>query len=301
MYDIAVILINYNTSKYTLECIQSIVEKTSSSISYQIIVVDNNSEINDYDNLKNNFPDNNSISLHRSVINTGFGGGNMFGTQEARAKYLLFMNNDALLLNDALSILKNYMDNQPEVGLSSAQNYDEDHNLVPSFDYNKDLYRLVLGRGFLQKKNSKKYYNRKEKHTSPITVDWVNGAFLFFRAEAFNKIGGFDTNIFLYFEEMDLCHRLKLNSYKTVLVPSAEILHYKSVSTGTSKNIHIEAFISHLYVIKKHYGFVHYNTLRLYFILIFLFKPKKWFLIKYALKGQNLFDSLKQKQKIRPY
>ena len=301
MYDIAVILINYNTSKYTLECIQSIIKKTNSNISYQIIVVDNNSEIDDYDNLKNNFPDSNNVSLYRSVINTGFGGGNMLGTQHAKAEYLLFINNDTLLLNDALSILKDYMDGHPGIGLSSAQNYDEDNNLVPSFDYNKDLFRLLLGRRGLKKVNPKKYYNRKEKYTSPITVDWVNGAFLFFRAEAFNTIGGFDTNIFLYFEEMDLSHRLKLNNYKTVLVPSAEILHYKSISTGNSKNIHIEAFISHLYVIKKNYGFVHYYTLKLYFIFTFFFKPKKWFLIKYALKGQNLFDSLKQKQKIRSY
>jgi GT2 family glycosyltransferase len=113
--------------------------------------VDNNSEISDYKKLKDNFPnviENNNLSLHRSNINTGFGGGNMFGVQFADANYLLFLNNDTMLLNDGLSLLIGFMSNHPKVGVCTAQNYDEHTNFVPSFDHNKGLRRLLFGRFF---------------------------------------------------------------------------------------------------------------------------------------------------------
>ena len=85
MYDVAVILINYNSTDYTLECIEAVKAKTKHTLSYQVIVVDNNSGLPEYRKLKQNFPKTDHVSLHRSSINTGFGGGNMFGAQYANA------------------------------------------------------------------------------------------------------------------------------------------------------------------------------------------------------------------------
>lgn len=151
MKDVAVIIINYNSSKYTLECIQKVIEQTSEAICYEIIVVDNNSNLSEYKILRENFPQQENISLQRSNINTGFGGGNMYGAQFANAKYLLFLNNDAMLLNDCLSILYDYLECNTEVGVCTAQNYNEHNHFVPSFDHNKGLRRLLFGRGFLEK------------------------------------------------------------------------------------------------------------------------------------------------------
>ncbi|NNM08185.1 MAG: glycosyltransferase, partial [Flavobacteriaceae bacterium] len=124
MVDVAVILINYNASDFTLKCITSVIEKTKEAVSYEIIVTDNNSEIADYENLKKNFPTDPRCKLVRSNLNTGFGGGNMFGARHANARYLLFLNNDALLLNNCLEILTGFMDTNKSVGVSTAQNYD---------------------------------------------------------------------------------------------------------------------------------------------------------------------------------
>jgi GT2 family glycosyltransferase len=299
MKDIAVIIINYNTSEYTLECIKIVIAKTSERNSFEIIVVDNNSELSDYKNLKDNFPKQPSISLHRSDINTGFGGGNMFGAQFANAKYLLFLNNDAMLKNDCLNILYDFMEEHPNVGVSTAQNYDEHGELVPSFDHNKGIRRLLFGRSFLEKTNPKLYPKRKKEYTSAIIVNWVNGAFLFFRNEAFQKIGGFDTNIFLYWEEMDLCHRLRKQGYSSALVPQAKILHYQGVSIGNSEIIDKEAYISYLYVLRKNFGFLKYVFIRKYLFLVILLKPKKWYLLSVLLKLNPSKVSLKHKQQPR--
>lgn len=299
MNDVAVILINYNSTKYTVEAVQTVLSKTSEILKVQIIVVDNNSEIAEYQLLKEKLPKQSNITLHRSIINTGFGGGNMYGAQFANAKYLLFLNNDAMLLNDCLSLLKTYMDANQNVGVCTAQNYDEHNNFVPSFDHNKGLRRFIFGRSFLEKINSKRYPERKKKYTEPIAVDWVNGAFLFFRIAAFEAIGGFDTNIFLYWEEMDVCHRLRKLGFESHLVPSAKILHYQGVSIDVSKRINKESYISYLYVIRKNFGYAKYQVTRLYLTLALLLKPKKWYLLPIVLKSDALALSLKQQQKIR--
>lgn len=301
MKDVSIIIINYNTSKYTLDCIQAVITKTSEAISYEIIVVDNNSELSDYKNLKEHFPQQPNISLYRSDLNTGFGGGNMFGAQFASAKYLLFLNNDAMLKNDCLNILYRFMENKTKVGVCTAQNYDENGKFVPSFDHNKGIRRLLFGRSFLEKMNPKKYPKRKQEYTSPIEVNWVNGAFLFFRNEAFKKIGGFDTNIFLYWEEMDLCHRLRKQGYSSFLVPEAKILHYQGASIGISKPIDKEAYISYLYVLRKNFGFIKYVFIRKYLILVILLKPKKWYLMAVLLKWNPSKASLKTKQQPRHF
>jgi GT2 family glycosyltransferase len=275
-----------------------VIEKTSEAIKYQIIVVDNNSTPSEYKILEENFPKKNNISLHRSIINTGFGGGNMFGAQFAKADYVLFLNNDAMLLNDCLGILLNFMKANPKVGVSTAQNFDENNRFVASFDHNKGLRRLLFGRGFLEKNNPKLYPKRKKEYIEPLQVNWVNGAFLFFDSKAFAEVGGFDTNIFLYWEEMDICHRLKKLGYESWLVSAAQILHHQGVSTGTSKAMNRESYISYLYVIRKNYGFGKYIFIRIYLSIALLLKPKKWYLLPIILKSNNQTQSLKQKQKI---
>lgn len=299
MHDIAVILINYNSSKYTLECIDAVYKQTRNALNIQVIVVDNNSAKEDFKNLEANFPKKPNCTLHRSIINTGFGGGNMHGAQYATAEYLLFLNNDAMLLNDCLSILKHYMDLHPKVGVCTAQNYDDKQQLVPSFDHNKGLRRLLLGRGYLEKTNPKRYPKRKTAYSEPLEVNWVNGAFLFFRKSAFEVIGGFDTNIFLYWEEMDVCHRLREAGYSSWLISEAKILHYQGVSTGTSKPISNESYISYLYVTKKNFGYIKYLIIKCYLVLAISIKPKKWYLLPTIIKGNALTSSLKQQQKIR--
>ncbi|NNM23254.1 MAG: glycosyltransferase family 2 protein [Flavobacteriaceae bacterium] len=300
MYDVAVIIVNYNTSEYTLKCLDALEQHTTHSVNFQVIVVDNASQNTEYQLLAREFPKKKNYTLHRSDLNTGFGGGNMLGVPYAKASYLLFLNNDAFLLNDALSILKNYMDQHPTVGVSTAQNFDDDHQFVPSFDHNKGFRRLLLGRGFLESTNPKKYPRRKEEYVHPINVDWVNGAFMFFRRDAFEKVGGFDTNIFLYFEEMDICQRLKNAGFTTVLVPAAKILHVQGVSIGKSKEINKEAYLSYLHVIKKNYGYLKYIFIKLYLALVFLLKPKKWYLLITVL-WTDFSRSMKYKQTITTY
>lgn len=198
--DIGIIIINYNNSDLTINCVKSINEHTSSNINYRVIIIDNSSTFDDYSNLIQLF--NKSGLKHaeviRSDINTGFGGGNMFGIHHVKADYYAFINNDSILLNDCLSVLKTYMDGHPEIAVCGPRILNEKQEPQVSFDHFTSIQREILGKYFLEWINPNKYPDRKKKYKEPLTVNYINGSFMFCRSEDFHDVGGFDTNIFLF-------------------------------------------------------------------------------------------------------
>ena len=305
-FDIAVIIINYNSSAYTKKCIASILEQTSQSISYQIVIVDNASASEDYKNLSSfvRHLSKDFIQLIRSRFNTGFGGGNMHGIQAANARYYLFLNNDTILLDDPIQCCYNFMEKQSDAALCGPQIFNEHKEKSVSFDHFTSFAREVFGRKTPEVLFSKP--NRKKEYSEPIAVDYINGSFMFFRAKDFNNVGGFDTNIFLYFEECDICYRLKKKNRKTYFIPNASYIHHQGVSVNNTKmptDIKIELKTSMFYVIRKNYGYIHYQLLRVIFIIRYgltsLVKPKYFRLFHRILIGLPLGKSMKQKQLIQ--
>lgn len=305
-FDVAIILINYNSSEYTKKCITSILDQISKALTYQIILVDNASENEDFENLNSfvtSLPEG-AVQSHRSRINTGFGGGNMYGVQFANAKYYLFVNNDTVLVDDPIKLCYDFMEANSGAALCGPQIYNERNEKTVSFDHFTSFAREVFGRKTPEILFSKP--NRKKEYSEPIVVDYVNGSFMFFRADDFDKVGGFDTNIFLYFEECDICYRLKKKGKKTYFIPNASYMHHQGVSVNKTKmpiDIKIELKTSMFYVIRKNYGYLHYQLLRLVFIIRYgltsLVKPKYFRLFYRILIGLPLGKSLKQKQVIQ--
>lgn len=306
MKDISVILINYNSSSFTIDCIKSISTQTVPSLTYEFIIVDNASSISDYTTLKQGIEELNlpNLKLIRSKYNTGFGGGNMYGIQFATGKYYAFINNDTLLQNDCLNTAFNFLENTEEASICAPQQYNEKGEVQKSFDHFLSLKRELLGRKILEKTNSSKFPKRQKVYTNPIQVQSVPGSFLVVDAEAFNNVGGFDTNIFLYYEETDLCYRIakKIKNGLCFLVPEGRYTHFKGKSTEKNIAIKKELKISLLYVLRKNSGFTHFQILRWWLTFKFLFKsiinPKHFTLFILFLKGAPLSESLKLKQTI---
>ena len=294
MKEIAVILINYNTSTYTLQCTEKVFEKTNSKISIEVIVVDNNSDKKDYINLCKNLKDIENVKLIKSEVNTGFGGGNNLGFSNSNSKYVLFLNNDAFLMNNCIEICRDLLEKNIHMGLLGAQNYDQHNKPARSFDHNKGFRKMIFGRSFLTWMNALEYPDVKKEYFDPIAVNWISGAFMFMRSEDFRKIGCFDSNIFLYFEEMDLAFRLKKLCKETFLVPNAKIIHIQGQSTSRNKRLSEEGLISFLHVVRKNYGFLKNLLFRFYFIITITIKPKKWCYYKI------LFSVNPKKYSLRP-
>ncbi|MDN3593373.1 glycosyltransferase family 2 protein [Zunongwangia endophytica] len=307
---ISCIIVNYNTANFTLDCVASIFDMHQSTEAIEVIVVDNASEKKDYLLLKTklqqeNFP---NTKLIRSKQNFGFGAGNMIGINAAsNCEYYAFINNDTLQLTDnCLWILKEFMDSTPDAGVCSPQMLDEDKKFRSTIDHFSSLSREILKRSFLEKVNPKKYPSRKNFFHKPTIVNYVQGSFMFFNAEDFNEIGGFDTNLFLFYEESDLGLRLLKERKKYAYIfPETQYIHFKSISIKKNINILIkrELKISLLYHTYKHYGFFAHqfllNFLRIRYGLTSIVKPKYFQLFKLLIRGAHLSESLKQKQSLK--
>jgi len=196
------------------------------------------------------------------------------------------------------------MDNNSNVGVCGPQAFTKDNKLLPTIDHFASLSREILGRKVLETINPKKHPKRKKEYISPKQGQFIAGSFMFFNASNFNEIGGFDTNIFLYYEETDICKRLLKINKKAYLVPKAKFIHFHGASTEKSINIKIELKISLLYVIRKHYGIFPFYILLTYLQIRYFFssiiKPKYWQLFYVLLLQAPLTKSLKHQQKINP-
>ncbi len=302
---VAVIIINYNSADYTIECIQSIHQQVHASLSYQIVIIDNNSKNNDYEQVKK-FIKNlqaSHIQLVRSKLNLGFSGGNMLGVQYANADYLFFLNNDTVLLNDCLSILHQFMQANPQAGLCTGQMFGSDLQAHHSFSYLPTMSMRLVGSTFLRWLSPKKYPKRASDYTAPLEVGYVTGAALFVDYKKFAEIGGFDTTYFLYCEEEDIATQMHQHQYGVYVVPAAQFVHHTGKSTVYNFNMAREYYISRLYYHRK------FDAKPLFFLhqLLYVLKNAKKFykgvsylkLAAFILLGASQKYSLKHQQKLR--
>ena len=293
LIDVSFISINYNSSNYTIRLIDSIIKHTS--INYEIIIIDNKSQQKDIDNLKT-YIQNKNITLIQNNLNCGFACANMIGAKQANGKYLFFINNDTILLNNVAKILKQFLDTHPNIALATANILDENnkhsssHKLFPSLT--KELFGNSIARIF------NKYPSNKQELNHPTPVEVISGACMFFKKDIFDAIHGFDTNFFLYCEEEDISKRVLNKGYQIYYIPEAEIFHKGGGSSKQNYELLREYYISYKYLISKHFNKISYITLLvlMYFkILRRSFKDNRY---NKLLKEIDSKNSLKYKYKV---
>jgi GT2 family glycosyltransferase len=264
---VSIILVNYNSSDFTLPCIQSIREQTK-GVDYELVVVDNNSTPIEREKLRPIAEDPN-LTFVQSEVNLGFSGGNMLGVQAGRpdAVYYFLLNNDTLLLNDVVGELSQYMAANPQTGICTPQTFKADGSFEPSFTYFPTLGVKLFGHGLMRKLNPAAYPHQKKRYTQPLPVPVVTGCAMFVRGEVFKQLNGLDTTYFLYCEEEDLCQRMKRAGYAAALVPSAEFVHYAGGSGAQSLPVRKEFYISLFYYYRKYHNWLDRRLLQLFFAI----------------------------------
>lgn len=299
MIDISIITLNYNNSQLTKEFVDSVIKCTSSSITYEIIIVDNRSESEDYNNLCQ-IIDRSEATIIRGNINTGFGAGNMFGRNYASGKYLAFINNDVIFVEDCLSSLILFLKTNKNVALVTSQQVDGNNDYVYSHDYYHGLRRTFFGS--IGVDLFKKIKRTKKAAPKPMPVDFLQGCLMMFDADKFDEVGGFDTNLYIYFEEMDICFRLKQKGYLSYLVPETKFKHLESATINKNYSVKKELLISRLYILRKNHNYFKYSIIRMYFLIKWIFKsltkPKYFEMVWIIITGAYTENSLKHKQKV---
>jgi O-antigen biosynthesis protein len=237
--DISIIIANYRSERYLKNNLVSVYGKIIPLASCEIIVV-NNDEKENLTEIKNNFPDIKIID-HRK--NIGFGSANNLGAKMARGRYLFFLNPDSEIISDNIRQVIDEFESNEKIGIIGSQLLEADGKIQKwSAGEEINFTSLVLNNIGLPR--DKKIWKRKEKKAA----DWVSGTAMFARKEVFEKIGGFDGQFFMYFEDADLCRRIKKTGKSVIYFPAYKILH-KSGRSYSSKKIQKK----HYYDSQEHY------------------------------------------------
>lgn len=230
--DVSIVIVNYNTISLTEQCIRSVIEHTK-DVEYEIIVIDNNSG----DDIETSIPAifGNSkcrITCRKLSENVGFGRGNNEGFKMANGKYLFCLNPDTILINNAVKILRDFLDCHSEVGACGGNLFSKDirpnhsfRRMLPGLKWELDLLLFGKIERWLYGKNTE--FNHSGK---PLEVGYITGADLMMRRDVAEAVGGFSTQFFMYFEETDLCAKIKRLGYRIMSVPEAHIVHLEGGS-----------------------------------------------------------------------
>lgn len=272
--DVSVIYVNWNCADEIEQSIVSVREMTV-DCTYEIVVVDNDSAQG-----VGSLADDQDIRLLVNGRNGGFGAGCNLGAAAAKGKYLLFLNPDTRLLNDAVSELMRFLDAHPQVGIAGARVEDSDGAVMfegarslPSLK-NEFLQHSTLSFRFPQYRWFADPYLSDWDHLSTREVGSVIGACMMVSRWGFHDIGGFDEKFFLYCEEVDLCRRMKDKGHGIWYVHTGRILHKERQSTmklyGTLSGIILQNLKSQDYYFRKHNGLLHACTWRSMLVVVYV-------------------------------
>jgi GT2 family glycosyltransferase len=254
---ISIVIISFNVAKLLKACLESIYEQTR-SVPFDIWVIDNNSRDNSVQMLKENFP---QIHLIENAENRGFTRANNQAVAKVQSDYVLLLNPDTVIQDDAIGKMVRFMDANPDVGVSGCRVLNEDGSLqlacrrsIPTPGV--AFFRLIgFSKLFPKSRIMAKYNLTYLDPNEPHEVDAVSGAFLLIRKKVIDEIGLLDETFWIYGEDIDWCLRTKKAGHKVMYYPYARIIHYKGIGCSTNSRKTSFEFYRAMYLFhKKHFA-----------------------------------------------
>jgi GT2 family glycosyltransferase len=221
--DISIIIVNYRGWKHLKECLNYLKSFRNSRFSFEVIVVDNCSNDGQIFEFQKHFPDFNFIL---NTGNNGFANGCNFGATLAKGDFLLFLNPDVLISESAIFELLATIRQQSELWILSCKHF---NNRGKEEQTNRFFPSYMTINGFLRAINrlvtKTKYSDRISKQNTIIYPDWVSGSLILISKKHFIDIGYWDENYWLYYEDIDLCWRARMNGGRIGLHNQVSVVH----------------------------------------------------------------------------
>lgn len=242
--DLSVIIVSYNTKDLLKQTIRSVIE-TTSKITYEIIVSDNDSTDGSIAMVKDKFP---QVLLIENKANLGFSKGNNIAIKQAKGRYILLLNSDTVVQGDCLEQSVAYMDKHKDIGVLGCKivlpSGELDHACKRGFPTPEAslYYMLGLDKRFPDKLKYGAYRATYLGEDELGEVDALMGAFMMLPSEVIDQVGMLDETFFMYGEDLDWCYRIKEAGYKVVYYPKGQIIHYKGASSKKKRGKTIYEF-----------------------------------------------------------
>lgn len=265
---LSIIIVNWNVKDLLIKNLESIF-RFSKNVEYEVIVVDNGSSDGSVEEIKKQFVTeiaSGKLKVLDTKTNNGFAKGNNIGYNVSQGEYLLFMNPDMELVENSFKIIVDYLNKHSEVGALGCtlnypdlilQNMDrrvETHCMrltcedacnaslqktvknLPNF-WSQVFVLLKLHHLFYNFKPVKDYLQRDFDYTEEQEVEQLMGAFIVIRREIFEKIGKWNEDYWLWWEDVELAYQLKKHEVKVVYAPITKVVHHESVSFAQNNSL----------------------------------------------------------------
>ncbi len=267
--DLSIIVISYNTSSLLRNCLNSVYEKTS-GLSYEIIVVDNASSDTSCEMLEKEFPD---VYLIRNRENLGFSKATNQAIRKSRGNYVLLLNTDTVLENNAIGIMHDFMQAHPRAAVCGPLLLNADKTVQRSIEATITVTYMILRLTLGLALNRAPWPFRDKYHTDSfayssgccITDGWLTGAVLMIRKTVFSEVGLLDEAYFFLHEDADWGLAVARSGAETWFVPEAVVIHLlagsqQSLSGEQEIAFKVRLLRQNRYYVRKNLGLFHYGV-----------------------------------------
>lgn len=260
---LSVIIVNYNVKYYLDQCIRSVLRAFEEmNTPAEIIVVDNHSADGSVDYLEQRYPQKlyPMVRFVRSAHNLGFARANNIAIRQSRGEYVLLLNPDTIVGEDALKASVDFMDAHEDAGAvgvrmlgAQGRRAMESRRGLPT-----PMVSFFKMLGFCNRwphhRLFGKYYMGYLPWDEPCQIEVVSGAYCMLRRKALDEVGLLDEDFFMYGEDIDLSYRVLKGGYHNYYLP-VDILHYKGESTQKSSFRYVHVFYEAMLIFfRKHYS-----------------------------------------------
>jgi N-acetylglucosaminyl-diphospho-decaprenol L-rhamnosyltransferase len=283
--DLSIIIVNWNVRNLLRHCLQSLTAQSSpppehqllapEGWTFEILVVDNASVDGSSEMVQAEFA---QVRLVVNDENRGFTAANNQGLALSQGRYLLLLNPDTEVVGDALATMLRYMDDHPQAGALGPQLLFPDGRRQPSRRRFPTFATALVESTVLQEwwadnRILRRYYMADTPDDAIQPVDWVVGACLLIRREAYQQVGGLDEGYFMYSEELDWCRRCKAAGWEIAYLPTATVIHHEGQSSEQvvpARHIHFQS--SKIRYFRKHHGTFQAGALRWFLLATYVYQ-----------------------------
>lgn len=249
---VSLIYVYFNSSKEIIDSIKSL-KGALGKLTYEIIIVDNNSP----KALPTSFFGKRNVKIIKNDENLGFGAAVNLGAKVAVGKYFFVINPDTVCIKNSINLLFNRISKDKKIGVIGPQQIDKNGRIlhstagIPKFPDALFVYSR-LNKLWPNNPYSRKYWSKDRDLNKEQETETIGGAAMMFPKKIFEEVGGFDERFFMYFEETDICQRIRKLGYKILYYPKAKIIHHVGRSTSDKKWIQKTFEESRLKYFKKY-------------------------------------------------
>ncbi len=276
--DVSIIIANWNTRDILRNCLASVYRETK-GCSFEVIVVDNGSADSSAQMVETEFP---QAHLIANSANRGYAGANNQAMAITRGRYVLLLNSDTIILDNAIGKMIPFADVHPEAGVMGCRVLNPDRTFQSSCFAFPSLRGMFFMATYLQKLFPRNKILGRERMlwfdwSKMCEVDVLVGCFMLVRRDAIEQVGMMDDRLFMYSEETDWCYRFRQKGWKMLYTPCAEIVHLHGSSTKQMRpEMTLQLRGSMLFFFEKHRGPFTYWLACLLVSLFFVLRVPYW-------------------------